>query len=226
VHATGTRSAVFFLFLLLEGIMTVQRGLLTIGAAVGLLVGLNALIQPQEVVAQEDSEELISNPVIDCSTNRDFYDNKFVKIALRTGGGNVAASNQNCNSCHKGASPRQNTGDKPVPEMGNTIIQNHMQEAVNYSIKYGKGPWKEFELEPGKVQRHSYEYAHAGVNKSPPVFIKYKKDAKSPAEERQLTLVATPNKRIGSLYFFDENDKGQLAMWEPGAQPIRARDKR
>jgi hypothetical protein len=195
--------------------MSVRRGFLSLLAVLGLLAA-RALFDRGTARAQPESEELaVKNPLIDCSTNS-AYDNQYIASAFKAGGGHSGGRNQQCSACHRSDSPRAGTGDKPVARQGTALIQNRLSEPVTYSVMFGKkGKWETFELKPGAVRRHSYKYGTPNQNRSPEVWVKFA-GPRGKEEERQLTLVATPNAKLGSVYFFDRDEKDRQAyLWVP-----------
>jgi len=191
--------------------------LLSLGAVLGLLLGVPFLFYQSTALAQKlDSEEITAkNPLIDCSTNP-AYDNEYIASAFKAGGGHRGGRSQQCSACHMSDSPRVGAGDKPVAKLGSTLIHNRVGERVSYSVKEGKkGEWQTYELNPGAVRRHSYKYSRPGQNRSPEVWLKYD-GPKSKEVVQRLTLVATPNEKLGSVYFFDRDNKDrQVYLWMP-----------
>ncbi len=202
--------------------MTLQFRHVLLGAiACGLVLGLGLIALSPTAAQPLSDDQFVANTVIDCSTNPT-YNDRFIASAFRAGGGHTGGSNRNCNACHKSDNPRMNTGDKPVLVMGNSILHNRMDEPVNYSVKYGRnGKWEDFELAANMTRNHGFDYERPRQNKSKEVFIKYKTSDEQTIE-RPLQLMATPNRKLGTVYFFDK-DKGdrQVYLWVPGKQPAR-----
>jgi hypothetical protein len=201
--------------------MSVRRGFLSLLAVVGVLLGAQ-LFYPGPAVAQPESEELNEkNPLIDCSTNAG-YDNKYIAAAFKAGGGHKGGRNRQCSACHKSDSPRVGRGDKPVARRGTALVYNPLDKVVTYSVKMGKkGEWEEVELKPGAVWRHSYKYKKANQNRSPRVWIKYE-GSDGEEQVRRVKLVATPNERLGSVYYFNRDKKDrQVYLYAPTRQVSR-----
>jgi hypothetical protein len=199
--------------------MNMRRGVLSLGAGLVLLLGVSALFYQGTVRAQVESEEISTvNAKIDCSTNPS-YDNKYIASAFRAGGGHAGGSNRQCNACHAGNSPRVGMGDKPITRYGTALIHNRLATTVSYSVRFGKkGEWESYELKPGAVRRHSYKYSRPNQNRSPEAWIKFH-GPKDKDVEKRLSLLATPNVRLGAVYFFERDDKDRLVyLWEPGHQ--------
>jgi hypothetical protein len=186
--------------------MSVRRGFLSLLALVGALLGAQ-LFYPGPAVAQPEDEEITEkNSLIDCSTNK-AYNNKYIASAFKAGGGHKGGSGRQCSACHKSDSPRVGRGDKPRARQGTALVHNRLDEAVTYSVKYGKkGEWKEIDLEPGAVYRHTWKYKKANQNRSPQVWVKYE-GADGKERVRRIKLVATPNEKLGSVYYFNKTRK-------------------
>lgn len=202
--------------------MNVRRGFLSLVAVLGLPLGVQALFYQGTALGQPEVEELsMRNPLIDCSTNP-AYDDEFIASAFRAGGGHVGGRYQQCNACHKSDNPTVGTGDRPVALMGTSLVHNRLSEPISYSVKVGeKGEWESYELNPGAVRRHSYKYSRPNQNRSPDLRIKYT-DQKGREKEHQLKLVATPNPKLGSVYFFDlDNTKRQVQLKVSGVEVSR-----
>jgi hypothetical protein len=201
--------------------MNVRRGFLSLVAGVALFLGAQLLFYQGPALAQPETEEIsVKNPLIDCSTNP-AYDNQYIASAFRAGGGHAGGRNQQCSACHRSDSPRVGVGDRPVAHMGTALIQNRLSQPITYSVKLGKkGEWESYELNPGAVRRHSYKYGRPNQNRSPEVWVKY--DSPTGGEvERRLTLVATPNPRLGAVYFFDQDKDRQVGIWMPSSMVSR-----
>jgi len=202
--------------------MNVRRASLSLAALAGLLLAGEALFDQGTARAQVETEEIsTANPKIDCSTNPS-YDDKYIASAFKAGGGHAGGRNQQCSACHASDSPRVGMGDKPATQAGTALIHNRLSEPVSYAVKFGKkGEWEEFELKPGAIRRHSYKYARANQNRSPEAWVKFA-DPNGRERERRLELIATPNERIGSVYFFERDDKDrEVYLWVPGRQARR-----
>lgn len=202
--------------------MSVRRGTLSLLAATGLALAGLALTEQGTAVAQPDLEEIsVTNPLIDCATNP-AYDNTYIASAFKAGGGHAGGSMQNCSACHPSDSPTVGSG-KPKATAATALIQNNLSEPVSFAVKYGrKGEWKDVELKPGAVQKVSYKYKQPGQNRSPEAWIKYDKPNVGEVEKK-LTLVATPNPKLGQVYFFDRDTKGerQAKLWMPTSTVYR-----
>ena len=193
--------------------------LLLLGATLGLmLVGLVFLCEGQAVAQSET--ELVSttvNPTIDCSTNPGYSD-QYIASAFKAAG-HVGGRNQQCNSCHNGANPRVGEGDRPIAKQGTALIENLLSKPVRYEVRVGKkGDWEKFVLQPGAVRRHSWPYKKPNENRSPEYYLRYDGDPEQ--KERKLTLIATPNPKLGSVYFFDQEDK-DVYLYAPKRQVSR-----
>lgn len=202
--------------------MNVRRCLLMLGMVLGLALCLVGFFAQGNALAQPESEErelVAANPKIDCSTNP-AYDDKYIVSAFKAGG-HTAGRNQQCASCHRNDNPAVGTGDRPVAKYGTMLIENLLDESVTYHMRIGaKGEWEEFKLAPGKVRRHTWNYARTNQNRSPEYWLKYDGDPEK--RTRKLTLIATPNKNLGAVYFFerDEKDK-EVYLYQPGRQVSR-----
>lgn len=197
-----------FLFLLAPVLVLVLTVL-------GFVMQGNALAQPET----EERELVSANPRMDCSTNP-AYDNKYIASAFKAGG-HALGRNQQCSSCHRSDSPVAGTGDRPTTRYGTTLIENLLSKPVTYHIRIGnKGEWEKFELEPGKVRRHTWNYDRANQNRSPEYWIKYEGGPEN--GPRTLSLAATPNKHLGSVYFFDRDEQdGEIYLYRPRFQATR-----
>jgi hypothetical protein len=195
--------------------MSLHRRVLSLVFVLGLLLSLPLLGSQGTALAQPESEEItVKNPLIDCSTNP-AYDNRYIAAAFKSGGGHVGGSNRQCNACHQNANPQ--FGDKPRATLATALIQNRLKEEITYSTRMGKkGEWEKVELKPGAVQRHSFRYKKANANRSPEFFVKFE-GTKGEEVERKLGLVATPNEKLGAVYFFERDEKdNQVYLWRPG----------
>lgn len=198
--------------------MSVQRGLLSVLAVAGLCA-VPALFYYGTAVAQPETEKLVArNPLIDCSTNP-AYENKYIASAFRAGGGHAGGRNQQCSACHQSDRPQVGEGDRPRATAGTALIRNRTSTTVGFSVKYGDGEWKRYTLGPGDVERVSYRYEFVNQNRSPDVWIKYR--GPNGEQVSKIMLIASPNKRLGSVYFFDRDDKGEIDMWKPSEQVAR-----
>jgi len=161
---------------------------------------------------EEDREVVVANPVIDCSTNPG-YQNDYVASAFQ------AEGHKGCISCHQDAHPQPGRGDRPQLTHGTILVQNRTSKPVTFELKKGKGDWQEYELKPGHIRRYAVKYARAGQNKSPKYQMKVHAGEPDDARVRTLTPMATPNKDLGSLYFFDKDDKtGLVRLYKPTAR--------
>lgn len=196
--------------------MFLNRCVLPLAAVLGFLAlgaSLHPAAQANDDLRTEEAS-VVDNPKIDCSTNSAFED-KYIASAFRAGGGHVGVRNQQCSACHQNDTPRVGSG-KPPTVAATAIVYNRLSEPIAYSVKVGtKGEWKNFELPPNTVKRHIYDYARKNQNKSPQVYIKYATPTGT-EKEQKLTLIATPNEKLGSVYFFEKDAKDpKTLLWEP-----------
>jgi len=204
--------------------MYIWRGFIVAGA-LGLI-----LLQQRTALAQsgsEDSETMVVDQKIDCSTNRGYNDKNIARTFGALKGVNApVASNQKCSACHKTDSPTVGSG-KPLYVGATALVQNRLPDSeVSYMARFGKKlEWKEYKLKPGAVQRHTWDYAEPtrNQNKSPELFIKFE-NSKGDVVERSLPLIATPNPKLGSIYYFDTDDDDKLVyLWQPNGSIARGK---
>jgi hypothetical protein len=204
--------------------MYIWRGI-TLAAALGLL-----LMQQRIALAQsgsEDSETMVIDQKIDCSTNQSYSDKNVARTFGALKGVNAPqASNQQCNACHKTNSPTVGSG-KPLYVGATALVQNRLSDTnVTYMARFGKkAEWKEYVLKPGAIQRHTWDYSEPtrNQNKSPEFYLKFE-DSKGNLVERTLPLIATPNPKLGSIYYFDTDDDDKLVyLWKPNGSIARGR---
>ena len=184
----------------------------------GLICGASATLYQGTALGQPEFEELVSNTKIDCSTNPAFND-PFIVSAFKAGGAH-SGGNQQCGACHPGG--KTGMGDKPIAKAGSSLLQNRLTTPISYSVQFGKnGKWEPKKLQPGGTERISYKYTKANQNKSPKVLLKFT-NSSGREELHRLDLLATPNPKLGSVYFFDKDRKQQgIKLLEPHKQPGR-----
>jgi len=183
--------------------------------------GSTLFVGPSEARAEEAEDEFVSNPMIDCSTNAGYRDN-YISEAFSIAGG-PRSTNQSCNACHQNAHPVPGQGDRPEASQATVLVYNRLKEPVDYQVRAARGgeEWKNFTLKPGQIVRHSWRYSQANQNRSPVYYLKYPNDPE--LRTRRLIPIATPNRNLGSVYFFDADDTRQVRLFQPGSSVARRR---
>jgi len=192
------------------------------GVALAFLLGWNAFV----LRAADEGEEhaYVSNPLTDCSTNPGFRDSNRVKAIKEVGG--PIAQNTSCASCHKNTDHPQVTADhRDRPEVGQAavVLQNRTDKPITFQVRFSArdSKWKEVTLEPNKVSEHVWKYGKDRQGQSPYLQVKYEGDPYD--KVRQLVPMATPNKHLGAVYFFDAGKDNQVRIFEPGSTVARGR---
>jgi hypothetical protein len=87
-------------------------------------------------------------------------------------------------------------------------IDNSTDVKINYQLKWGDGPWKNFTLEAGERYRHTWRYEREGEDRSPICSLRFDADLSSDTYWKRYRLkpYASPNKtdceRYGKMYYF------------------------
>jgi hypothetical protein len=196
---------------------------LLVGAALLLGGGPALFLSAAPRPRYDDTEyETVSNKLIDCSTNSGYRD-RYVKEAFAATakqGGGAINPNQDCRACHQNDHPVPGKGDKPRASQATALVHNRTSRSVNIEMKQGKnGQWKKATLKPGGVQRITYPYKGKTRRSSPAYYLKYEGDPYN--KQRKLTPMATPNKNLGSVYFFDKGSDDKVRFYEPNANVAR-----
>jgi hypothetical protein len=201
------------------------RGIAVLAGA-GLLLGTLTLAWHGRVSAKPEEEDQgevndDSNPKIDCVQDGARGNNNAAWNNVKKSWGH-----QGCNDCHQNPHPVANRGDRPKTKYGSVLLYNKTNKRLKYEIKRGKnGQWVSRELEPRKVMRYSEKYKRKGQNKSPKYYIRYESDGVE--KEKHLVLAATPNKKIGNLYYFDKDRKdGEVSLFTPSKPVYRGKKRK
>jgi hypothetical protein len=203
--------------------MNLQRRVLVLLTLAGLMGGgLFVGLQERTMAQAPDIEDeiIVANPLVDCSTNMAYNDpiNKEVYTAV----GGPQASNSQCNACHQNAHPVPGQGDRPRAKQSTVLVMNKTAEPVRFEMKVGnKSEWTEVELKPRQIFRRTFPYTQINQNKSPQFFVRYEDDPENKA--RKVYPMATPNPKIGSVYFFEQDNQGQVKLYTPKSWVSRVR---
>lgn len=164
--------------------------------------------------------ETIKNDTIDCTTNPGYTD-KYVARAFQDSQKRKSPLNMgsDCRACHQNEHPRVGTGDRPPVEQASVLVQNRStSRSISFQVRKGKdGEWEKRTLKPNAIERITYKYPKSKVKakdrSSPVYYLKYDGDPAKKA--RKLVPMATPNPKLGNVYFFEE-DQGVVRLYQPG----------
>src|SRR5262245_12897068 len=172
----------------------------TVLAVVGLLFALPTLFLPDQARADSETEDVRltdSNPVIQCIPKANNLKKSHPKEIVPV---LTSQKHQGCVACHQSPHPTPGQGDRPRTTAATALVQNKTDKPIRYELKIGKdGDWKSYKVEPKSLKRHSWIYSKKNENKSPAHYLRMLDD---PQSQRKLRLVATPDKKLGNLYYF------------------------
>jgi hypothetical protein len=192
-------------------------------AGAGLLLGTLTLVwhSPARAEPEEEDQGEVTddpNPKMDCIQDGARGNNNAEWNNVKRSWGH-----QGCIDCHKNPHPVAGRGDRPKTKYGTVLLYNKSNKRMKYEIKRGRnGQWVSRELAPRQVRRYTEIYKRKGQNKSPKYFIRYERDGED--KVKHLVLAATPNKKIGNLYYFDKDRKdGEVSLFTPSKPVYRGK---
>jgi len=111
-----------------------------------------------------------------------------------------------CAACHQSTNPVAGRGDHPRVNAATALVENTLDHTIQYDLKIGNSEWKSYDLKPGTYHRLTWNYGRK-KGKSPQYQMRY--GAEGSKQQKNLLLVATPNKNLGNLYYFSKNKRTQ-----------------
>jgi hypothetical protein len=194
----------------------------TVLTGAGFLFGAFAFVGLTGVWAEPEYEpvEFQNNPKIKCvprrinNQHRDLPRNQLNPVLQ-------SQHHKGCAACHQSNRPVAGRGDRPRVDAATALLENSLNRSIQYDLKIGDGEWKPYELKPKTYHRHTWKY-RGKKGKSPVYKIRYQDNGQD--LEKDLLLVATPNKQLGNLYYFAENrNTNQLDLKTPKKKMYRKR---
>jgi hypothetical protein len=199
-------------------------------AAAGLVAGACVVRWPDSARASEQKQR---DPVYDSAPVT--YNNPEVKCLPYVKVSNKvprqvrllvrSQQKQGCIACHQSNNPKAGRGDHPKVKAATAHVVNALNQPMEYETKSsGDTDWRSITLQPGQSYPHTYDYKEKFTYKSktkkqrkqhrsPEVLVRFTVNGKRQAPQR-LTLVATPNRKLGNVYYF-QKEQQKVALYSP-----------